>query len=127
MNLCLTLSREVSLGTKTYGIQVDKKTGKAFGAPSPDMLAKDKNYTKEYSGVKDNTELFQYDQGGRLKKPVFTDPVTSQPVYEDDLRSDYRSIYQAYRDGIIVTQKDFIEALLDPKYDDDPMGSNFFF
>ena len=113
-----SIQPETAIGVKTYGIQVDKKTGAALSAPSPDMLRMESKKYKEFTNVNDNTDLYTFNEFNQVNKPVFWDKL-NQPLYEDDLLNDYPRIYLAWKDGIITTQNDFDKALLNPDYDSD--------
>ena len=113
-----SIQPETSMGVKTYGVQVDKKSGAALSAPSPDMLRMESKKYEEFKHVNDNTDLYQFNEFNQVNKPAFWDK-TGQPLYEEDLLNDYPRIYLAWKDGIIKTQKDFDKALLNPDYDSD--------
>ena len=111
-----SLSPNVSTGVKTYGVQTDKVTGAALQAPSPDMLRMESKKYKDFKDVNDNTDLYKYDDENKIQTPIFWDNL-QQPLYEDDLLNDFPAIYLAWKQGDIVSQKDFDKALKDPKYD----------
>ena len=121
--MMFSIQPETAMGVKTYGIQKDKVSGAALSAPSPDMLRLESNKYKDFKNVNDNTDLYNFDESNQVMRPVFWDKM-SQPLYEDDLLSDYPRIYLAWKDGIVVTQKDFEKALLNPEFDDE--GENQF-
>ena len=116
--MLFSIEADSAMGVKTYGIQTDKNSGRAFSAPSADMLrvesAKNKDY-KEFSNVSDNTGLYDFDDLGNIIRPLFKDKI-GMPIYEEDLRVEYPTIYREYLDGKIVSQKDFEKALMDPEH-----------
>lgn len=66
---------EIAMPTKDYGIKVDLKTGAAFTAPSPEMIANDVRFS-EYSNVVDNSDSY--------KKHPETNKLTHVKELEDD-------------------------------------------
>ena len=99
------------LGPKSYGIKVDKRTGKSFAAPSPEMIAANPKYREQFGEVQDNSGLYT-DDDGNFQKPLFRDRM-GMPILEDDLRDDFPDQYRMWRDGEIKTQNDFDKALRD--------------
>ena len=123
--MLFSIEPESTFGVKTYGIQTDKKTGAAFSAPSVDMLRTESKKYKDFSGVNDNTDLYDLDDLGNVIRPVFHDKL-GMPLYEDDLRTEYPSIYRDYLEGKIITQKDFEKAQAMPDHQT-TLGSEFLF
>ena len=126
--MLFSIEPESTFGVKTYGIKRDAASGRAFTAPSADMLrvesAKNKDY-REFANVSDNTNLYDFDELGNVIKPIFKDKL-NMPLYEDDLRAEYPAIYRDYLDGKIVSQKDFEQALMNPEYQEN-LESEFLF
>ena len=116
--MLFNLSSETTFGVKTYGVKYCKVTGKAInGAPSPDKLRTLSHKYEEFSEVNDNSDVYEYEDN-KIIKPLFSDPY-GFPIYDKDLRTEYPGIYRAYLDGIVKTQADFEQAILNPAFDDD--------
>lgn len=72
---------EIAMPTKDYGIKVDRKTGAAFTAPSPEMLANDIKYS-EYSEVIDNSANYvKHPETGKLVNRALLDDEPDDGVH----------------------------------------------